>query len=46
MMTGAIRTHFDYTAWASARLVTAAGSLSPEELTYRLPIVSVTGRVP
>jgi len=33
MMTGAIRTHFDYTAWASARLVNAAGSLSPEELT-------------
>lgn len=29
----AIRTHFDYTAWASARLVSAAGSLSPEELT-------------
>jgi len=33
MMPGAIRTHFDYTAWASARLVNAAGSLSPEELT-------------
>jgi uncharacterized damage-inducible protein DinB len=32
MVTGAIRTHFDYTAWASARLVNAAGSLSPEEV--------------
>ncbi|HTD42820.1 MAG TPA: DinB family protein [Bryobacteraceae bacterium] len=33
MILSAIRTHFDYTAWASARLVNAAGSLSPEELT-------------
>jgi uncharacterized damage-inducible protein DinB len=33
MILGAIRMHFDYTAWASARLVNAAGSLSPEELT-------------
>lgn len=33
MILNAIRTHFDYTAWASARLVKAAGPLSPEELT-------------
>src|SRR5260370_37282439 len=33
MILSAIRTHFDYTAWASARLVNAAGTLSPEELT-------------
>ena len=29
-----------------ARLLERLGKLSPEELTYRLPIVSVTGRVP
>src|SRR5260370_3204722 len=29
----ALRTHFDYTAWASNRLVNAASSLSAEELT-------------
>ncbi len=29
----ALRTHFDYTAWASSRLVNAASSLSAEELT-------------
>jgi SAM-dependent methyltransferase len=29
-----------------ARLLERLGTLSPEELTYRLPIVSVTGRVP
>jgi uncharacterized damage-inducible protein DinB len=29
----AVRTHLDYTAWASARLVAAAGALTPEELT-------------
>jgi uncharacterized damage-inducible protein DinB len=28
-----LRDHIDYTAWASARLVEAAGRLSPEELT-------------
>src|SRR4051812_28533899 len=27
-----LRTHIDYTAWASARLVHAAGQLTPEEL--------------
>lgn len=29
----ALRTHLDYTTWASARLVAAAGALPPEELT-------------
>jgi uncharacterized damage-inducible protein DinB len=33
LITGAIRHHFDYTTWASARLVKAAGALTPEELT-------------
>src|SRR3954447_19594390 len=33
LITGAIRHHFDYTAWASARLVKAAEELPPEELT-------------
>jgi len=28
-----LRTHIDYTGWASARLVDAAGQLTPEELT-------------
>jgi uncharacterized damage-inducible protein DinB len=28
-----LRTHLDYTTWASARLLEAAGKLSPEELT-------------
>ncbi len=28
-----LRTHIDYTAWASARLVDAAGQLTPDELT-------------
>jgi len=28
-----LRTHLDYTAWASARLVEAASQLTPEELT-------------
>jgi uncharacterized damage-inducible protein DinB len=29
----ALRTHIDYTAWASARLVEAASQLTPDELT-------------
>jgi uncharacterized damage-inducible protein DinB len=29
-----LRTHIDYTAWASARLVEAAGRLSSEDLTH------------
>jgi uncharacterized damage-inducible protein DinB len=29
----ALRTHIDYTAWASARLVEAAAQLTPDELT-------------
>jgi uncharacterized damage-inducible protein DinB len=29
----ALRTHLDYSAWASARLVAAASALAPEELT-------------
>ncbi len=29
----ALRTHLDYTAWASARLVDAAGALTSQELT-------------
>jgi uncharacterized damage-inducible protein DinB len=29
----ALRTHLDYTAWASTRLVAAASGLTPEELT-------------
>jgi uncharacterized damage-inducible protein DinB len=29
-----LRTHIEYTAWASARLVEAAGQLTPEELTH------------
>lgn len=28
-----LRTHIDYTGWASARLVEAAGQLTPDELT-------------
>jgi uncharacterized damage-inducible protein DinB len=28
-----LRTHLDYTAWASARLLEAAGKLEPEDLT-------------
>ncbi len=28
-----LRTHIDYTTWASARLVDAAGQLTPDELT-------------
>jgi uncharacterized damage-inducible protein DinB len=28
-----LRTHIDYTGWASARLLDAAGELTPEELT-------------
>ena len=28
-----LRTHLDYTTWASARLLEAAGGLTPEELT-------------
>jgi uncharacterized damage-inducible protein DinB len=28
-----VRTHIDYTGWASARLVEVAGQLTPEELT-------------
>ena len=30
----ALRTHLDYTAWASRRLVEAAAALSPEELIH------------
>ncbi len=29
-----LRTHIDYTAWASGRQVEAAGQLTPEELTH------------
>jgi uncharacterized damage-inducible protein DinB len=29
-----LRTHLDYTAWASARLVEAAAALPPEQLTH------------
>ena len=29
-----LRTHIDYTAWASRRLVDAASRLSPDELTH------------
>jgi SAM-dependent methyltransferase len=36
----------DERARLRARLVERLAKLSPEELTYRLPIVSVTGRVP
>jgi len=31
---GALRTHIDYTAWASLRLLNAAAALTPEELTH------------
>jgi len=31
-LTEAIRIHFDYSVWASGRLLNAAGQLSPEEL--------------
>jgi len=32
--TGVLRTHIDYTAWASLRLLRAAASLTPAELTH------------
>lgn len=33
-LSDALRTHIDYTAWASKRLVDAASQLSPEELNH------------